>query len=60
MARPAVKVSPAYGNRTIWPGDTIGLATLPGSRIAISWGSAPGTSQDSEIWAATISVAHAG
>ena len=54
---PAVKVSPAYGSRTIWPGDTFGLATLPGGKIAVSWGSAAGAAKDSEIWAATVSVA---
>jgi hypothetical protein len=53
---PAVKVSPAYGSRTIWPGDTFGLATLPGGKIAVSWGSAAGAAKDSEIWAATVSV----
>jgi hypothetical protein len=54
---PAVKVSPAYGSRTVWPGDTFGLATLPGGGLAVSWGSAVGTGKDSEIWAATVSVA---
>ena len=57
---PAVKVSPAYGNCTIWPGDTLGLATLPGSKIAVSWGSAVGTHKDSEIWAATVRLAGRG
>jgi len=57
---PAVKVSPGYGSRTIWPGDTFGLATLPGGRLAISWGSAVGAAKDSEIWAATVSVARGG
>jgi hypothetical protein len=57
---PAVKVSPTYGRRAIWPGDTFGLATLPDGKIAVSWGSAVGAGKDSEIWAATVSVARGG
>jgi hypothetical protein len=57
---PALKVSPAYGSRTVWPGDTFGLATLPGGKIAVSWGSAVGAGKDSEIWAAAVSVARGG
>ena len=57
---PAVRVSPAYGGRTIWPGDTFGLATLPDGRLAVSWGSAVGGSRDSQIWSAIVSVAREG
>ena len=35
----AKKVSPAYGNSTIWPGDTLGLSTSGGVAF-VSWGSA--------------------
>jgi hypothetical protein len=35
----AVRVSPAYGNPDIWPGDTFGLSTKKGAAI-LSWGSA--------------------
>jgi hypothetical protein len=53
----AVKVSPRYGNPRVWPGDTIGLAGLPRSgHLPVTWGSAPGTSRVSEIWAAVVRV----
>jgi BNR repeat protein len=35
----AVRVSPAYGKATVWPGDTFGLSTRNGSAF-LSWGSA--------------------
>lgn len=41
----AIGVSRQFGDSNIWPGDTIGLSVLPGSRHArgklqVSWGSA--------------------
>ena len=45
----AKKVSPAYGNAKIWPGDTFGLSTRSGSAI-LSWGSAVGRRRLSEIY----------
>jgi len=46
-----------FGNPSVWPGDTIGLAYLPGSRqLPVSWGSAAGTSRTSEIWATAVHV----
>ncbi|HEV2373374.1 MAG TPA: sialidase family protein [Streptosporangiaceae bacterium] len=52
---PAVRVSPQFGNAQAWPGDTFGIAPLPsGGKLAMSWGSAVGTSQASEIWATTL------
>jgi len=51
----AVRVSPRFGNPAVWPGDTIGLADLPGSgRVPVSWGSATGSSRTSEIWATVV------
>jgi hypothetical protein len=49
-------VSSQYGNASIWPGDTFGISVLPGrpNRISLTWGSATGTSQDSEIYAADV------
>jgi hypothetical protein len=47
-----VRVSRAFGNRKVWPGDTFGISTLPatdalsrqgGQRLVVSWGSAVGT-----------------
>jgi hypothetical protein len=53
----AVKVSPSFGNPKTWPGDTIGLASLPGTgKLPVSWGSAVGTSHNSQIWATVVSV----
>jgi len=50
-------VSAAYGNSSVWPGDTFGLATLPGNQIALSWGSANGTGPTSEIYASVVPAA---
>jgi len=51
---PAIKVSGAYGNARIWPGDTFGIALLPDGRICLTWGSAVGTSKASAIYAAVV------
>ena len=51
---PAVKVSGDYGNIRIWPGDTFGIAPLPGGSISMTWGSAVGTSKTSAIYAAVV------
>jgi hypothetical protein len=48
------QISTAYGNASVWPGDTFGLATFPGGQIALSWGSANGTSSTSEIYATVV------
>ncbi len=46
-----------FGNPSVWPGDTIGLAYLPGGRqLPVRWGSAAGTSRTSEIWATAVHV----
>ena len=50
------QVSTSYGNASVWPGDTFGLATLPNNQLAVSWGSANGSSSTSEIYATTVSV----
>jgi hypothetical protein len=55
----AIRVSSQYGNSKIWPGDTIGIAILPGGpgvRLAMSWGSAIGTSKNPEIYAAVVDL----
>lgn len=51
---PSIKVSTAYGNARIWPGDTFGLAVLPDGRISMTWGSATGTSKASAIYASVV------
>ena len=58
---PVTQVSSQYGNPTIWPGDTFGISVLPDwhspgapGQVALSWGSAVGGSQNSEIYATTV------
>jgi hypothetical protein len=56
---PRIQVSSGFGNATIWPGDTFGMAPLadgPVGRVAVSWGSAIGRERDSEIYAAVVGV----
>jgi len=55
---PAIQVSGRYGNPAVWPGDTFGLSVLPGlrPRLALTWGSAVGGSQDSQIYAADVTL----
>ena len=48
------QINAAYGNPSVWPGDTFGLATLPSGQIALSWGSANGASSTSEIYATVV------
>lgn len=52
-----VQVSSAFGDPSVWPGDTFGISALSVSSPVLSWGSAtPGTGKKSEIFAAPISV----
>ena len=53
---PAVKVSAVYGNAKIWPGDTFGIAPLPGGSVSLTWGSAVGTAKVSAIYASVVKV----
>jgi hypothetical protein len=56
---PRVNVSSKFGNRTIWPGDTFGIAAVPGrpaTSLALSWGSAVSGNADSEIYAAVVTL----
>ena len=52
-----IRVSRDFGNRNVWPGDTIGISLLsrrPGQpRIMLSWGSAV-SGRNSQIWAAQV------
>ncbi|HEY2355526.1 MAG TPA: sialidase family protein [Gaiellaceae bacterium] len=45
----AKKISPAYGNAEIWPGDTLGLSARNGTAF-VSWGSAINKPTASSIW----------
>jgi hypothetical protein len=58
---PVAQVSAQYGDPAIWPGDTFGISVLPGrhgagalGHVALSWGSAVGGSQNSEIYATVV------
>jgi hypothetical protein len=53
-----IQVSRQFGNRHIWPGDTLGISLLPTGghgpqRIQLSWGSAV-SGPDSQIFAAAV------
>jgi hypothetical protein len=49
-----VQVSREFGAKAGWPGDTFGIATLPGARsLVLAWGSA--VSARSQIFAAPVS-----
>ena len=54
---PRIQVSSEFGNRKVWPGDTFGIAPLPGGpqpRLVLSWGSAIGQHKNPEIYAAVV------
>jgi hypothetical protein len=58
---PVRRVSTEYGNPKIWPGDTFGISALQGRKgpgapehVVLSWGSAVGGSQNSEIYATVV------
>jgi hypothetical protein len=54
------QINTSYGNPSVWPGDTFGMATLPNGQIALSWGSANGTSSTSEIYATVVPASTGG
>jgi hypothetical protein len=50
-----------FGKPAVWPGDTFGISVLPGPHragvlgpVALSWGSAVGSSKNSEIYATVV------
>jgi hypothetical protein len=52
-----VQVSTEFGDTSVWPGDTFGIATLSPTDLVLSWGSAtPSTAKKSDIFAARVSV----
>jgi hypothetical protein len=55
---PIIRVSSKYGKRSIWPGDTLGLAVVPGHahRISLTWGSGIGSTKNSQIYAADVTL----
>jgi hypothetical protein len=57
---PIIRVSGKFGKVKQWPGDTFGISVLPGpgTRLSLTWGSAIGASQTSQIWAADVTLRH--
>lgn len=54
---PPAQISTAFGERSVWPGDTFGISTYSPHRLNLSWGSAtPATDNNSEIYATTVGV----
>jgi hypothetical protein len=52
-----VRVSPEFGDTSVWPGDTFGISTLSPTRVVASWGSATAsTAKKSAIFAASVAV----
>src|SRR6266567_4227671 len=52
-----VRISNAFGDSSVWPGDTFGISTLTPGRIVLSWGSATAaTGKKSQIFAAAVAV----
>jgi hypothetical protein len=52
-----VRVSQEFGDPSVWPGDTSGIATLSPSQVVLSWGSAtPSSKGKSDIFSATAAV----
>ena len=51
---PALRVSAQFGKVQDWPGDTFGLSALGPHRAVLSWGSAVGTSQNSQIYESVV------
>jgi hypothetical protein len=53
---PVTKVSAQDGAVHVWPGDTFGIAVLPGGRVSLTWGSTTGTNKTSSIYSSLVSL----
>ena len=54
---PQTRVSTSFGDTSVWPGDTIGIATLSPTRLALAWGSAiPSGNKKSDVFATTVTI----
>jgi hypothetical protein len=52
-----VRVSQEFGDTSVWPGDTSGIATLAPGQVVLSWGSAtPSSKGKSDIFSARAAV----
>ncbi len=51
------QVSSAFGDTSVWPGDTTGISALDATHLVVSWGSATvATNKKSDIFAAPVGV----
>jgi len=51
------QVSTAFGDTSVWPGDTTWISTLDATHVVVSWGSATvATNKKSDIFAAPVGV----
>jgi hypothetical protein len=54
---PPVRVSTEFGDPSVWPGDTTGIATLAPDQVVLAWGSAtPSTAKTSDIFSTVATV----
>ena len=52
-----IQISTLFGNRSVWPGDTLGLSTLDSTHVVASWGSAvPKGGKFSAVFATEVSI----
>jgi len=52
-----VRVSQEFGDTSVWPGDTTGIATLSPGQLVLSWGSATTSSKGkSDVFSARAAV----
>ena len=57
-----IQVSTAYGDPSVWPGDTIGISSLSSTSVVLSWGSGVPANKNqskSEIFAAVVDFSFA-
>lgn len=53
----ATRVSTDFGDPSVWPGDTVGLALLSPTKVVTAWGSAiPSGNKKSDIFAAPVGI----
>lgn len=51
------RVSTAFGDTSVWPGDTTGISTLDSTHVVVAWGGATfATNKKSDIFAAPVAV----
>ena len=52
-----IQVSTQFGDTSVWPGDTFGIAALSTTEVALAWGSAvPSGGGKSEIFGRTVAI----